>query len=514
MMKGQLEKLKANIVDNYTIFGDSNYVESYVFRITIGETRVKIADKANIAYNIYRDRLFEKINDIIQYVYVEEDNSIVTSIRSEYFIDKSKSKYEPVVSFNISTKGLSMNFYNKTSTRTDDGSTDVSKIHSKEAISLNKGNYEIVVIMPAVVGLPIVRIYNLYDQDSSIYNTTPNVNTIARINSLLNVNDTKAIYNNINIKRDIHKYTISLPEDYKNIGIVSVEDKIKSVLGEISDYEISFDEEGNVREFYNPVSKINYSYKGDFEESTEVIEAGNDGCIIYGQEISRRKNGFIKERTIYHNLTGKYGKKKESNNYEEYWTDREDVQELTPDDMKDCGLKTIIFEELFDDLLNPTGSISKKDFMNNCTIHYEMVEDIYVIKYSTSANYSVAIKAFPYKFVYIELAYDSIFSRYLYDIEEEKLTYESDIVTTVTGDGVAEQGTVRIEGDLSYYVYVYSNEGPCSFIYTDKATNLKVQYNTDGNIKSYNLDSLIYDIDPEYVYIKDIYGIPRKFKLN
>lgn len=546
----------ANIMDKLKIkqlFGDyKNTIECAVFRYNNGIdndiVQFKLEKTDN---NIVIDRLAPEA------IFINYDN---TKMHMKCCFSKkyNKSSIFSTYTVNIAINEDKLSISELTESTESYPVEDNKFIKEDKRINLSENSYVleqtdksyyVVVLFCPVNNIPLVRIYN-----EDVYENVSNDDG-SLIETLLNINDYSLLFNSWNEKIDFYSKNTEYKEtiiENKSIKIMKYNDRFDNVIGSVDGIDVSYNKDGSVKEFtkvfnkYTPsINKRLLSADIDYTSKVLLTEYVDDSFDInttvknhnlpIDEYPNLYKDGKLNIEFILKSIdelsfeSNEFGLPKEYYNYQ--------TASETSDNKFEYNIKKTFdgkLNYLFDRLKATFGklnifapssySINKIENSNGYVIvaHYNSLGGVYSRNIDTTLSILYTEEVSRVSIV-SKHKLESDQSKYYRFIATNMLFSEGSFLVNMGYTFVVSDDTISYSGSYeditgsTVYKNLYfdnaTNKAKLSYESPELSISCNIPYDT-GVPEIENFFSQLYCRTDNFVYIKDRWGIPRKFNIN
>lgn len=490
MTQEQIKKLEQRISENYYIFGDKDY--AYVQEMICELGTYKAANNDNMHYLKYKiNKLYkayrDKELDSIQLESVDENDTLYCMSNTMQYINDGVCA-EVEIDFNYSDDSKSgyikPNIKSSIHEQCKDGVTRITNIDSilnapKATFSKKPELVYICIIWTSAKILPIVKI----DFNES------------RILPLLDI-ESDCLYNSISNPFNINTSEIKTVVNNLDIKLMPIEAKANTILKYIQDDDIVEDDRGVITHTKSVISSDGFIV-GDLnndEDRAEYI-----------------KNIYIDEDDKENTMLIVNSHKAIMRNNKIYITDISNTKEF--------GLKPVSRDDIDRDFINFCNSLMSEYKENDKTSFGYYKSNNRQLYYVTENHCAGDIYSFEfinsrYVHMYIKTGTDLEFA--VYDFIDKDPDKVETLISSYQS-GTINSSVLRFENKNGYRFmkHILYNSG--SYIITYSAPELAITCSVDyktGEATIIDFKSVVYDKDPEFVYLRNNYGIPYKLYIK
>lgn len=487
MTQDQINKLKQRISENYYIFGDKDYAYVQEMICELGtykgfnnENMYFLEHKINKLYKAYRDKEL----DSIELQSIDKNDALYCmSNAMQYINDGIDAQVE--IDFNYSDDSKSG--YIKPSIRSSiheqckDEITRITNIESTEntpkaTFSKKPELVYICIIWTSAKILPIVKI----DFNES------------RILPLVDI-ESDCLYNSINNTFNINTSEVKTVVNNLDIKLMPIEDKADTILKYIQDEDIVEDDRGVITHTKSVISSDGFIL-GDLNSDEDTAEY--------------IKNIYIDEDDKENTILLINSHKATMRNNKIYISDTLNTKEF--------DLKPVSRDDIDQDFINFCNSLMSEYKENDKTSFCYYKSDNRQLYYVTENHHAGDICAFEfinsrYIHMYIKTGTDLEFA--VYDFADKDPDKVETLISSYLSGAMGMNSVLRFEDKNGYKFIKHIIFNSESYVISYSAPELSITCSVDyktGEATIIDLKSMVYDKDPEFVYLRNNYGIPYK----
>lgn len=476
------------IVLNYGLFGNSGSIQGTVIKLKIEKNNIVFGKQTDFVLNkdstiVYCDStelgINNKSNNVesillnnedqfnnIEYYhslsldFIKTNYSYFALLNCETMIEEQNGNYSTIYEYNISE-------------------------NNKFNILINDKNqdYCIIVLYPRTRTIPIIRFYNCNYDDIEIFD-------------ILNIYDNERVdFNSTSCLFSMETSEIHHLSSVKNTKCKSGVEKAEEILNYLKHEKVITDSNNEVIGFENDFGLSCVDTSSKLSHDSKIMLRGN---LIGGQKITTHNDGTLSKAISYNSMVVDYDKQETH-----FYTEGKNISTL-PDNIIDIH--------------NKIGELLKD--VEPCNFEfYKISSNHYAISYKSKKHSDWSAQANIYNDCFNICYCDRVNSDIgivLYDIDG------SELMSTITTSLIAPNNLMYVTHkytDINGLLFVKkltmdSKGAILSLDYTSPELTFSYDIGEDGNVILNKFESSLYSLQDDYIYIRDEYGIPRKFNIH
>lgn len=477
------------VILNYGLFGNSGSIQGSVIKLNI--------EKNNIVFGKQTNFILNKDNTIVYYD--SEDLEIVdkSSNIQSILLEEVEDQFGNTVYYNSISLDFIKTNYNYSGllnceTMIEEQNGNESTIREYNITGNNKFNilassksqeYSIIILYPRTRTIPVVRFYSCKYDDIEIFD-------------ILNIYDNERVdFNSTSCLFDMEISQIHRLSSVKNTKCKSGVEKAEEILNYLKHEKVITDSNNEVIGFENDFGLSCVDTSSKLSHDSKIMLRGN---LIGGQKITTHNDGTLSKVISYNSTVIDYDKQETH-----FYTEGKNIS-ILPDNIIDIH--------------NKIGELLKD--VEPCNFEfYKISNNHYVISYKSKKHSDWSAQANIYNDCFNICYCDRVNSDagiVLYDIDG------SELMSTITTSLIAPN-------NVMYVTHKYTDINGLLFVkkltMDSKGTILSLDYSSpelafsydigeDGNVILNKFESSLYSLQDDYIYIRDEYGIPRKFNIH